>query len=122
MTAMEWEAFCRRRERSPFRMKFHLSRKDIAYIEDKGMDTISRHAYDFIGKRLAPAFPDNDGKQTPMRGHPVFTAQHATGCCCRSCLMKWHGIPSGRELTDTEKEYVHDVLMRWIADECAHSR
>ena len=51
MTATEWEAFCRRRERSPFRMKFHLSRKDIAYIEEKGMDTISRHAYDFIGKR-----------------------------------------------------------------------
>ena len=103
-------------------MKFHLSRKDIAYIEEKGMDTISRHAYDFIGKRLAPAFPDNDGKQTPMRGHPVFTAQHATGCCCRGCLEKWHHIEKGRELTEDEKLYVRDVIMRWIIDELRADR
>ena len=28
----------------------------------------------FIAKRIAPADIPNDGKQTPMRGHPVFTA------------------------------------------------
>ena len=39
---------------------------------------IRQHAQDFIAKREAPAFIPNDGKQTPMKGHPVFIAQHAT--------------------------------------------
>ena len=103
---------------SDFRRKFSLKRVDREYIISKGMDTIRHHAEDFVRKRLAPAMIPNDGKQTPMRGHPVFIAQHATACCCRSCLMKWHGIPAGRELTQAEREYVHEVLMRWIADEC----
>lgn len=67
--------------KSEFRMKFRLSGKDLDYISDKGLDTIRRHARDFIAKRLAPAVIPNDGRQTPMRGHPVFLAQHATGCC-----------------------------------------
>ncbi|MBQ2118284.1 MAG: DUF4186 family protein [Clostridia bacterium] len=62
--------------RSPFRSRFHLSREDRAYIEQKGMETIRRHCEDFVAKRLAPAEPENDGAQTPMRGHPVFRAQH----------------------------------------------
>ncbi len=63
------------------------------------MDTIRSHARDFVRTRLAPAQIPNDGKQTPMRGHPVFLAQHATGCCCRGCLYKWHRIPQGVQLT-----------------------
>jgi len=46
--------------------------------------------------------------------HPVFIAQHATGCCCRGCLEKWHRIPKGIELTGEQQEYVVDVLMAWI--------
>lgn len=99
---------------STFRSKFHLSAKDITYIEDKGMTTIRKHAADFVSKRLAPACIPNDGKQTPMRGHPVFIAQHATGCCCRGCFAKWHGIPAGRELTKDEQLYAVSVLMTWI--------
>ena len=78
--------------KSEFRMKFRLSAKDLDYISEKGLDTIRRHARDFIAKRLAPAVIPNDGRQTPMRGHPVFLAQHATGCCCRGCFAKWHGL------------------------------
>ena len=78
------------------------------------MDTIRKHAQDLIGKRLAPAEPVNDGKQTPMRGHPVFIAQHATATCCRSCLEKWHHIPKGRQLTQEQQDYVVDVIMEWI--------
>lgn len=99
---------------SPFRSKFHLTAKDKAYIEEKGMDTIRQHAADFVRKRLAPAHIPNDGRQTPMHGHPVFLAQHATGCCCRECLSKWHHIPPGRELTIEEQHYVVNVLMEWI--------
>lgn len=100
--------------RSEFRSSFSLKANDRAYIADKGMDTISRHAHDFIEKRLAPAKPQNDGKQTPMRGHPVFVAQHATATCCRGCLEKWHNIPRGRELTIQEQDYVVDIILQWI--------
>ncbi|MCR4907820.1 MAG: ATP-dependent RecD-like DNA helicase, partial [Lachnospiraceae bacterium] len=112
----EWlkEDLFSRLSKSKFRSRFKLSDKDRQYISDKGIDTIRSHAADFIGKRLAPAEPDNDGKQTPMKGHPVFIAQHATGTCCRGCLFKWHGIRKGHELTDKEQGYVVDVIMEWI--------
>lgn len=100
--------------RSDFRSRFHLSRKDRDYVVAKGLETIRRHAEDFVAKRLAPADIPNDGKQTPMRGHPVFLAQHATGCCCRGCFEKWHHIRAGRQLTQDEQQYAVAVLMTWI--------
>ena len=93
---------------------FHLKQKDIDYINEKGLDTIRRHAEDFIAKRIAPAKVLNDGKQTPMRGHPVFIAQHATATCCRECIRKWHKIRPGRELSKIQQEYLVDVIMIWI--------
>lgn len=103
-----------RLSQSTFRSRFRLKPADRAYIADKGIDTIRRHAQDFIRRRLAPAVIPNDGKQTPMRGHPVFLAQHATGCCCRGCFAKWHHIPAGHELTAEEQRYAVAVLMEWI--------
>ena len=102
---------------SKFRSRFHLGGTDRAYVRERGMETIRSHAQDLIAKRLSPAVIPNDGKQTPMKGHPVFIAQHATGTCCRACLRKWHGIPTGRELTEREQSCVVDVLMRWIQRE-----
>ncbi|HGL6830694.1 TPA: DUF4186 family protein [Citrobacter koseri] len=61
-----------RLSRSPFRSRFRLGAKERQYCWDKGAQVIDQHAAEFIAKRLAPAFPRNDGKQTPMRGHPVF--------------------------------------------------
>lgn len=102
---------------SKFRSGFHLKQKDIDYINEKGLDTIRRHAEDFIAKRIAPAKVLNDGKQTPMRGHPVFIAQHATATCCRECIRKWHKIRPGRELSNIQQEYLVDVIMVWIKRE-----
>ena len=99
---------------SAFRAKFKLDKGDIEYINKKGMDTIRSHAIDLVTKRLAPADIPNDGKQTPMRGHPVFKAQHACACCCRGCLEKWHKIPKGRDLSQKEIDFVVDLLMEWI--------
>lgn len=99
---------------SRFRSRFRLKPPDRQYVLDKGMDTVRSHAEAFIAQRLAPAFPANDGKQTPMRGHPVFLAQHACACCCRDCLEKWHGIPKGIALTESQQTYVVDTLMEWI--------
>lgn len=100
--------------KSEFRSKFKLKHKEKDYIALKGLDTIRSHACDFISKRLAPAVIPNDGKQTPMKGHPVFIAQHATATCCRGCLSKWHGIEKGKELTPSQQEYVVNVIMEWI--------
>ena len=106
--------------KSDFRSRFHLTKKDKEYIAQKDLPTIRRHAEDFIAKRRAPAVIPNDGKQTPMRGHPVFLAQHATGCCCRGCFYKWHHIPAGRELTKEEQQYAVAVLMAWIETQNKH--
>ena len=106
-----------RLSQSKFRNSFHLKDKDIIYIKEKGISKIGEHAYDFIDKRLAPATIPNDGKQTPMRGHPVFIAQHATATCCRSCLAKWYKIPAGRQLTKNEINYIVSVIMIWINNE-----
>ena len=84
------------------------------YLREKGLDTVLEHARDFIQRRLAPAEPVNDGRQTPMRNHPVFIAQHATATCCRGCLAKWHRIPQGQPLTLEQIDYIVGVLARWL--------
>jgi hypothetical protein len=73
-----------------------------------------QHAHDFISCHLAPVQPLNDGQQTPMRGHPLYIAQHATATCCRSCLSKWHGVAAGTPLDVAEVEYVVAVIARWL--------
>ena len=103
--------------KSKFRSSFHLKEKDKKYVLDKGIETIRKHAYDFIEKRLAPEIIENDGKQTPMRGHPVFIAQHATATCCRQCLYKWHKIKAGKKLEENEKDYIVDLIIEWIETE-----
>ena len=100
--------------RSAFRSRFRLRGRELAYLQEKGLATVLSHAADFIATRLAPANLANDGKQTPMRNHPAFIAQHATATCCRGCLAKWHGIPRGRELTAEEQKYVVSVIERWL--------
>jgi hypothetical protein len=101
-------------EQSEFRRRFRLRGREAAYLRRKGLDAVLAHARDFIEKRLAPAEPVNDGRQTPMRNHPAFIAQHATGTCCRGCLAKWHGIPKGRPLSKEEIDYIVTVLKRWL--------
>lgn len=111
--------------RSSFRRRFSLGRRDIAYLNERGLEAVLGHAASFVAKRLAPAQPLKDGKQTPMRGHPVFTAQHATATCCRGCLAKWHAIPSDRQLDAEEQQYIVQVLGRWLeqfVDELPRSR
>ena len=66
---------------------------------------------------VVPAYIVNDGKQTPMRGHPVFIAQHATATCCRECIRKWHKMQPGKELSQVQQEYLVDVIMTWIQKE-----
>lgn len=102
---------------SAFRRRFHLGARERDYLRAKGLPTVIEHARDFVGRRLAPAAPANDGKQTPFRGHPVFVAQHATATCCRGCLAKWHRIEQGRALTPSEQADVVATIERWLRQE-----
>ena len=115
MTKEQWyKQLFERLGKSKFRSSFYLKQKDIDYINEKGLETIRKHAEDFIAKREAPAQRPNDGKQTPMKGHPVFIAQHATATCCRECIRKWHKIKPGVELSQVQQDYLVDVIMTWI--------
>ena len=100
--------------RSEFRSRFRLHGREAAYLKEKGLDMILVHARQFIESRLAPAEPANDGRQTPMRNHPAFIAQHATATCCRGCLEKWHHIPKGRPLSPDEIDYILSAIKRWL--------
>ncbi|MBN1363010.1 MAG: DUF4186 domain-containing protein [Sedimentisphaerales bacterium] len=100
--------------RSQFRSRFRLKGKESEYLRVRGLETILDHAQQFVRERLADAEPPNDGRQTPMRNHPVFIAQHATATCCRGCLEKWHHIPKGRPLTEAEIAYLVSVIERWL--------
>lgn len=107
--------------KSKFRSSFHLRKYMIDYINEKGYKKIKEHAYEFINKRLAPSSIQNDGKQTPMKGHPVFIAQHACACCCRGCLEKWYKIPKGRNLTKKEIDFIVNLIMLWIKKETSNN-
>jgi hypothetical protein len=91
---------------SAFRRSFHLGADERRYLATHGLDAILVQAEELIARRLAPAEPPNDGKQTPWRGHPVFVAQHATATCCR-----------GAALTDEQTAHVIATLERWLRTE-----
>jgi hypothetical protein len=100
---------------SKFRSRFRLGAKETSYLNEKTLAVVLEHGRRFIIERLADARPKNDGRQTPMRGHPIFVAQHATATCCRGCLAKWHRIPPGEPLTPEQIDYIIAVLARWLS-------
>ena len=108
--------------KAKFRGSFHLNNNMKNYVTEKGMDKIENDAYQFIKNRIAPKNPKNDGKQTPMKAnsHPIFIAQHACGCCCRSCLERIHHISKNKELSKDEIDYIVIVLLTWIQLEMNH--
>lgn len=103
-----------RLSKSKFRSSFKLRNRELMYLNDKGIAVIESHAEDFIRNRLAKKDISNDGKQTPMKGHPVFVAQHATATCCRGCLYKWHHIEKDRDMSEKEIKFVVALIMEWI--------
>ncbi|EPE0698251.1 DUF4186 family protein [Shigella flexneri] len=80
-----------RLSRSKFRSRFRLGMKERQYCLEKGAPVIEQHAADFVAKRLAPALPANDGKQTPMRGHPRSVRRSPFRKCSPhvSVLPRW---------------------------------
>ena len=95
MTKEEWyKQLFEHLEASKFRSSFHLKKKDIDYINEKGLDVIRQHAQDYIAKREAPAVIPNDGKQTPTRDArcpvdigfaPTEAERRPSGVYCAAC-------------------------------------
>ncbi len=110
------EVCWRRLRAAAFRAGFGLDADDQAYLRHQGLEAVMRHAADFIARRLAPAQPPRDGRQTPWRGHPVFVAQHATATCCRGCVAKWHGFPAGVALDPVQQAYLQALIRRWLVE------
>ena len=102
--------------KSSFRSRFFLTEPERAYIAAKGFEVIHAQAVHILTERIAQAVPYNDGSQTPMRGHVVFKAQHATACCCRSCLQKYHYIPKGRPLTEEEIQALAGLIVDYLRE------
>ncbi|WP_202594226.1 DUF4186 domain-containing protein [Frateuria defendens] len=117
MPAMhDLDALWPRLRAAPFRRKFRLGPNERDYLRRHGRAAVLRHAADFVARRLAPAQPARDGRQTPWRGHPVFIAQHATATCCRGCLETWHGIARGHALSAAEQAHAVAAIARWLAE------
>jgi len=115
------KAFFEKLSKSYYRSGFTLKRKESEYLRKKGLATVEKEANDFVLERIAPAHPKNEGRQTPMRNHPVFVAQHATATCCRKCLEKWHAIPRGRALKKPEITRIVKCIMYWIDRESTNN-
>lgn len=110
------EACWRRLRAAKFRAGFRLDAADRAYLAHRGLAVVMEHAAHFIARRLAPAQPVRDGRQTPWRGHPVFVAQHATATCCRGCVAKWHGFPAGVALDAEQQACLLALIRRWLVE------
>lgn len=100
--------------RSKFRGRFKLKSEMVELAHEKGLEEIRKFAADRIRTALAPAEPTNDGKQTPMKGHPVFIAQHATATCCRTCLNHWWRVKEGVVMTELQQQKAVNLIMAWI--------
>jgi len=112
-----WKALKTKLARSKQIPSLELGDPEKEYVRSRGIDILKLHAADFIRKRIAPAEPKNDERQTPLKGHPVFIAQHATGTSDRVKLEKFHGIKAGAELTEKEIGYTVRIIIRWIKEQ-----
>lgn len=112
----EWTALKGKLKKAGRLEQFTLGEPEQEYVTSRGMDILRLHATDFVNKRLAPANPKNDGRQTPTKGHPVFIAQHACGCNDRASVEEFFGYEKGRELTEKEVGIIVDVILRWIEE------
>ncbi|HJU19287.1 MAG TPA: DUF4186 family protein [Stellaceae bacterium] len=90
--------------------------KAMAHARRKGMAGLLVAARHRLMKSLAPAEPVRDGQQTPFSGNAIYLAQHATACCCRTCLEYWHAIPKGQSLTAEEVEYAYGLVEAYLRE------
>ncbi|WP_339734805.1 DUF4186 family protein [uncultured Gimesia sp.] len=91
-----------------------IDQRAINHAKRKGKSKLWPAIENRIRKSVADAHPVRDGQQTPMEGNSIYYAQHATACCCRTCIEYWHQIPKGVELTDGQVGYFTELCMRFL--------
>lgn len=99
---------------SKFRRRFKLNDEMKARVQTLGLSDIRAFAVQRVEQFIAPSEPSNDGKQTPLKGHPVFLAQHATATCCRTCLSHWWRVRKGVALSESQITKIVNLIMAWI--------
>lgn len=92
--------------------------KAVNHARRKGRLRLREAVNRRIRMSVSPAEPFRDGRQTPWAGsgNAIYYAQHAVAACCRRCIQEWHAIPRGRELNDTEVQYLSSLAMRYVED------
>ena len=95
---------------------FKLDDEDFRIIKETGIPGIKKQAEQIVEHKLREQL-ENDGKQTPKAGNPVYKAMHACKCSSRREMSKAHRIPAGRDLTDNEIKSIVNLVTRWIVRE-----
>jgi hypothetical protein len=97
---------------------FHrrFDEKAVKKAQKLGLDGLKATVRERVVKSLGPEQPFRDGQQTPMIGSPIYYAQHATACCCRTCLEYWHGIAKGKALAPDEIDYCEALIKSYLED------
>src|SRR5207253_1044036 len=91
-----------------------LTDKERNYATRKGRVGMRIAVEKRIRSSVSAKEPFKDGAQTPWHGHILYYAQHATACCCRTCIAEWHGIPMGRVLEPDEIKYLTDLVCAYV--------
>lgn len=94
--------------------KFKLKDDQWDYLAKRGFDSILLEGRTLIVKIFSEEAKHHSCKVAPVQNHPIFTALHATGTCCRSSLEKWHKIPKNKELREKDIFYILLVVKEWI--------
>ena len=106
-----------RLSKSRFRNSFHIDAANYKQLQ-LGIHLVLPGTREIVQKKIGAVFPKKDGSQTPFRAsHPAFVAMHHVSACCRSCLETWHFIKKGKELSDTQLDYITRVIGRWFEQE-----
>ena len=93
-----------------------LDQRALNYARRKGRLLLREAAEARVLSSVGGAKHPREGQQTPFEGNILYYAQHAVAACCRKCIEYWHGIESGRPLSDAQKDYLVELIMLYVAD------
>jgi len=96
--------------------KPRLNEHDVRVIKEMGIEELKNQAREIVEQKLREQ-PENDGKQTPTAGNPIYKAMHACKSASRKELSRAHRIAAGRDLSDRQVDSVVNLLVRWMVRE-----
>jgi Domain of unknown function (DUF4186) len=89
-----------------------------AGAERYSREVIARRTRAALRSRVAAPAGEWDGTQTAMdpgKGAQIYHfGMHASACCCRKCMLYWHGIPQERALSDEELDYFSTLVWLYV--------